>query len=254
MVALGGGSPWALALWVAAAIVGLRLARLGWRSPEYRNRLLLSWLIVPIALSVCVSIYLPIFKDRYLVEVLPAFALLAGIGIASVPRWIGAAAFGLAALSSVFVLGDDYELRQTQAWREAVAFAQEHAEPDDGWIFVSRWGQNGFEYYAGWGWGQSPAAPYRHVLQPIDWRQARVSSRAAYHHAFSIDELARFADRHRRIWLVMSGGYETEEAARRAATEPIRDWLEDRGYNSDNEKFPGITLIRYELDSSYLRR
>jgi mannosyltransferase len=156
---LGGANLAMLAAYVILAALGIGLGGAAARSSGYGSWLLLTWLLGPLGLALGIFLVRPIFKDRYFLAILPALPLLAGVGLARLPRATGPAVFGAAAGLSLWVLLGHMPDRGDQRWREAVSHAMGIAQPGDGWIFASKLGQNAFEYYAGWHWNRNPAAP-----------------------------------------------------------------------------------------------
>jgi mannosyltransferase len=242
LVGFSGGSLATLTLYGLLAIVGVLLGGRFARPPGYRNWLLLAWFFVPVGLALAVSLARPIFEDRYLFATLPALPLLAGIGIARLPRLAGVAVVGVIAGLSLWALQGDLEVRRNEQWREAAAYATNNAQTGDGWIFISKWGQNGFEYYAGWRWGTNPSAPYADVLETFDWRAA--FNVPKYRGLISMAELERFAASHPRIWLVLSHEFEPAEGIDTAA--PVRDWLSRHGYAASQRQFRYVRVLLYQ--------
>ena len=131
---------------VAALRPRSRVRGAGWRSVA----LVVAWLVVPVAGAVVVSyVAQPLFVPRYFIVCLPALVLLAGEGIASLPRWGGAAAGAavlvLAGLALPY-LREDYELVN---FRDATNFVLERSRPGDGIVFYRPSRRLGFEYYRG---------------------------------------------------------------------------------------------------------
>lgn len=259
--AFSGGSGATLTLYAALAAVA------GWRSGAgWRLALLLSWFIVPSVLILGASLVHPIYKDRYLFAALPSLPLLAGIGLARLPRGLATGIFlgmtGLLLLVlrggteapreqparalAVFASGGDFSVRRTEQWREAVSYALTNARPGDGWIFISKFGQNGFEYYGGWGWGRNPSAPYGDVFELFEWRTAFRS--AEYRGVESLTALQPFAAAHPRIWLVLSHEFTGLTGADTA--EPVRSWLTRRGYVASQRQYRSVRVMLYRRDGA----
>ena len=140
------------------------------------------------------------------------------------------------------------EVRRVEQWREAVAYTTANARPGDGWIFISKWGQNGFEHYAGWSWGRNPSAPYLHgqVLEPFDWQQAFAVPK--YRGLVAPRSLEPFAERHRRIWLVLS--HEFDATIGGDTAEPVRDWLTRHGYAASQRQYRSVRVLLYQRRGS----
>lgn len=244
-IAAGGGSRASLALYAGLALVGLVLARGGARPPGARAWLLGSWLIVPLGLAFGLSQLSPIFHERYLIATLPVLPLLAGLGLARLPRALAVLAFGAAAALSLGTLREgEFEVRRGEEWRRAAAYTLADARPGDGYIFISKWGQNAFEHYAGWGWGQAPAAPYADILEPFDLRQVREVPKWQYRGLLAPDGLEPFAASHPRIWLVLSHEYDSVVGG--DVAEPVRDWLTRHGYAARQRQFRSVRVLLYE--------
>ena len=201
LTAFAGGSASTLGLYLVFILIGL-LGGAAARARGYRAWFLLSWFLVPTVLAFAISQVRPIFNDRYLFATLPALPLLAGIGLARLPRPLGWAGGGALAALSLWSLAGDFEVRPDEQWREAVAYTSARTQPGDGYVFVSKWGQNGFEYYAGWHWGTNPGAPYADVFEPFDWLAAARATK--YRGVDFLDGLEAFSASHRRIWLIIS--------------------------------------------------
>ena len=241
---LTGGGRVSLAIYCLLAILGVFLGGAASRGAGYRNWMLLTGLLVPIMLVTAISLYRPVFKDRYLLATLPPLVLLAGIGLSRLPRPLGVAAFCVAAWLSLSGLASGFELRRPQEWARAAAYATSSAQSADGWIFIAKKAQNGFEYYAGWHWGRNPTAPYANVLEPFDWRQASGGLEKEYRTLTSRANLREFAATHPRIWLVLWDEFDPTTGADTAA--PVRDWLTRNGYAATQRQFRGLRVLFYE--------
>jgi hypothetical protein len=122
------------------------------RSLNFWGRIVVfSWLIVPVALVLLVSMVRPIFLARYLPACLPAAILVVAAGIDTVkPRilaWIFAAAisiFPILGVSSYY--RQDFDLERDD-WRSATAYVLDHAGPGDGAFFYQNFGRLPFEFY-----------------------------------------------------------------------------------------------------------
>jgi hypothetical protein len=186
---------------------------------------------------------------------MPAFPLLAAIGLMSLrpeailPRlrilWLlrPIATAAVIALALV-VVRNGLEIRQSENWRAAVAYLEASAEADDGWIFISKRGQLGYEYYAGWLAGGKPGATRPDILEPFSWDELAASE--TYYRSLSsgTTRLPDFSARHRRIWLVLS--HEFDSTFDGDTSEAVRSWLTRRGYAARQRGFQNIRVILYE--------
>jgi mannosyltransferase len=236
-----------------------------WRALQARDRsgvgralIPLLWLIVPVLTIFLLSYVKPMFKERYLFAAMPAFPLLAAIGLMAICperlfprlRLLGlvrpVAALALVGLALV-PLVNGLEIRQSENWRGAVTYLEASAEPDDGWIFISKRGQLGYEYYAGWLAGGKPGATRPAILEPFSWDELAASD--TYYRSLSsgTTRLPEFSARHRRIWLVLS--HEFDSTFDGDTSEAVRTWLTRRGYGARQRSFQNIRVLLYERRS-----
>lgn len=159
----GQGGTWLLALYVAMALVavicGFRTP--GVRSPEVcsddaqkRFALLLavSWALFPTAVFMLYSLHKPLFLDRYLVLLVPAFVLLAAQGVVTLANlgsplrllWIPALALLLTL--SFRATWRQYDAIKWLDWQTPTHFVVSHLQPDDVLCFTAP-GSESFWYY-----------------------------------------------------------------------------------------------------------
>jgi hypothetical protein len=104
---------------------------------------LATWALGPFAVSLVVSLFKPIFLDRYLIVAAPAFALLGGVALVAAARRIrpvlvvAVAAVTLIGLVRWYDTGSDGNWRG-EDWRGAVAAVLERKAPDDA-VVVAQW-------------------------------------------------------------------------------------------------------------------
>ena len=240
-------------LLVVYSVLGLLGAGLGiWHSARDRSRyafgralIPLLWLLVPVLTIFLLSYVKPMFKERYLFGAMPAFALLAAIGIMALrPVFARAPVALVVAGLTVLPIYWGLEIRQSENWRGAIAYIQESAQPDDGWIFISKRGQLGYEYYAGWLGGGRPGATRPDVLEPFSWDDLAAS--VAYYRSLEsgTTRLPEFTARHQRIWLVLSHEYDSTFDG--DTSEAVRAWLSRRGYGARQRAFQNVRVLLYE--------
>jgi len=246
-----GASTWLLWSYGALALIGaaamiVRARRSHKRGQIARALAPLLWLLVPVLVIFLGSYVKPMFKERYLFAAMPAVPLLAALGVMALRplliRTAIALAIGLAALMPLY---DGLEIRQSENWRGAVAHLEAGAQPGDGWIFISKRGQLGYEYYAGWLAGDRPAAERPDILEPFGWDELAASE--AYYRGLTPEGMAalpEFAARHRRIWLVLS--HEFDSTIGGDTSEPVRSWLSRRGYGARQRTFQNVRVLLYE--------
>jgi mannosyltransferase len=109
-----------------------------------------TWLALPVGVSLAVSLFKPLFLDRYLIVVLPALVLTVGFGISRLPT-PGVRAIALVAVLTLAGQGliGWYRDYQKEDWRDAAAYVLHESEPGDAVIFYRPRNRNPFAYYVG---------------------------------------------------------------------------------------------------------
>ncbi|MFG1711226.1 glycosyltransferase family 39 protein [Nonomuraea sp. M3C6] len=112
---------------------------------------LVGWLVLPPVLLLAVSRLLtPVYVDRYLFVAAPALALLAGLAVASIPRFQVVAGVVVVALGCVLAFPDHVEVREENGRFENIPWALRvvRAEPGDAIVYGQSQLRAGFDYYA----------------------------------------------------------------------------------------------------------
>jgi mannosyltransferase len=186
------------------------------RDTAWAHGLVLSWLCLPILGAYAISLMrAPIFFPRYLIVVLPALVTLAGIGIEGlrlrllqVVAIIAIVGLALPPLLSYYRA----DFKEGEDWRGAVAFVAAAARPEDGIVFLSRYGRRPFEYYL----QRTPAEAHLHSLYPSEAWGAYVPALADQHGEWSTSSAAdRLKGGYERVWVILLwGGFDipTEDA------------------------------------------
>jgi mannosyltransferase len=185
------------------------------------------WLIVPLLSVYLISLDMPIFTDRYLIYVTPAYALLLARGLTAIgQRWRLVQV--LIALSLLFFSAQGWQAQATRPiksdFRGAAQWVAESYRPGDLIVFQIPYGHYTFAYY------------YR---QPFDRADGLYTN-----HGMSEEE----ADRQMRamtagratIWLV---GSEMEMWDQRHL---VLQWLQAHGRQTHEVGFVRVTVWRFE--------
>ena len=128
----GWGWPWSAIPMVLLAVWGLIAPMKSWR-----NRVaLLAWLIIPLLSVWLISLWQPLFTDRYLIWSAPAFYLLVALGMASLRRMGIQGHFLIFALASALLIFNGVNLWQQATttiksdFRAAAAYVANYKSPE----------------------------------------------------------------------------------------------------------------------------
>jgi len=145
----------ALPKWPIVLYAGLWIVAMG-TSFSARQRLagrwqlafVLAWLVVPIVLTLAISLHKPMLVPRFLLVCLPASVLLAALGLIQLPRSFGGLALAVLALVSFnSVLSYYRHLGWKEDWRGATSFVVSHCEAGDRVVVIPTYGRFTFDYY-----------------------------------------------------------------------------------------------------------
>ncbi|HID64853.1 MAG TPA: hypothetical protein EYP49_19210 [Anaerolineae bacterium] len=189
---------------------------------------LLLYLFLPIIGLYLVSLGMPIFADRYLIYVAPAFYLILGRGLAAVKLRSNAVfALCLALLLTLNVqsIWAQSHTRLKSDFRSAARYFALHREPDDLVIFLMPYVRHTFEYY------------YR---DDYHWANGPYTNDGMSEGELEAT-LGEMTKGHRSIWLVASEAELWDERGL------VKAWLDGNGKLVDEEEFARVRLYRYEL-------
>jgi uncharacterized membrane protein len=158
---IGPWGPLPLALFVFLLLAGVFLRGKGWEGVF----VLLLYLFIPILVLYLISLRVPIFTDRYLIFLAPAFYLLLSRGLSEVGRRSKAVlALCLAALLALNVQSIWVQSNTTikSDFRAAARFFEERSGPKDLMIFLIPYVRHTFEYYYrdDYPWADAPFTNY----------------------------------------------------------------------------------------------
>ena len=144
---------------IQLAIAGLAsgIAVKAWISAGRRERsvkkewpllLVLIWLVLPISLTLLLSLWKPIFSPRFLIVSLPAATLLIASGLARIRpdplRYVLSALF---LLGSIAPIRSYYAQPPVQDWKAAVGYLGRNVGANDGILFPDQYCRLPFDYY-----------------------------------------------------------------------------------------------------------
>ena len=220
-----------------AIMLAVFLALAGLMQGEARRRLQIGvWFITPPLLVFLISLRVPVFEDRYLIYILPAYYLLVALGLVMIARRERRLAWGLLALIVALNLWNGWRQATTTIkpdFRSAAHYLA-NAPPgptacgrDRGPVimFQMPYLQHTFAYYA------------RADFKPLDgiWsNDNRPPEQVAA-------EMRRLTEGVADLWLVVS---EEEQWDRRRLT---RSWLDEQARLVDKAHFVNVDLYRYRF-------
>ncbi len=224
----------------ALAIFGLLSIDVPARPASRPDRLLtrlsvFAWALIPTLAIALISINRPIFTDRYLIWIQPAFYLAVALGVYALWKWIKP--LGAFALIALLIVNTDGLLMQSVTpfksdFRSAAHAIAREIQPDDLVVFQIPHVQHTFDYYFRQPY-QALGGPYTNY--PGDFNGYQSSDDAVLAQIGPM-----FADQH-TVWLVSS------EAAMWDARNLLQRWLEMNGTITFRAEYPQVQVTRYEL-------
>jgi uncharacterized membrane protein len=188
---------------------GVAISASKWRGSRnlvfasWRYVFLLSWLVVPVAITLLFSLVRPVFLPRYMLPCVAPLALLAAAGLTRLrPRWLAGilivAMLALSVRGTWTYYGADFDLGR-EDWRGATQYLLQNAKEGDGILFHSAQARMPFEYYSG---GQSQRHELR-IIFPAYGGEGRLSYLDFIANARNAP-LAAISSRYQRVWLVLA--------------------------------------------------
>ena len=223
------------ALVVLVAVLAVRELRVRGRSLDaWRLGLPVLGVVVPVTTAFAYSLVVqPVFVSRYLIVCLPALALAAALGVATIPWRVAQVA-----VMAVIVIGSLVSVRTflrepaKDDWRGLVAYVAREARPGDGVVFCEPSARPTFEYYARRTRGATDVTP----LSPTaPW------GGGAHVEPAPASAVAGF-DRAPRIWVVEL----FERGTPSNAVCNLTTSMAGRTRADDVQQFHGIELRRYD--------
>ncbi|RLC58726.1 MAG: hypothetical protein DRI79_00600 [Chloroflexi bacterium] len=239
---LGWGWPWGTILVGTLAVWGLvssifpfkRRRRPGTSRDCFA---LVGWLVTPLLAVWLISLWQPLFTDRYLIWAAPAFYLLVAIGLASLWRFEGWGYWAVALLLSVILTFNGVNLWQQAAvpiksdFRAAAAYVAEHRTCDELIIFQIPYGKYTFDYY--FPEDEYPWAEGLYTNHRAPDGSYLMSEQEAAHY---MQEMTAGYD---AIWLIAT------ETAMWDERGLVQAWLEANAQRVDEAHFAQVDVYRY---------
>jgi hypothetical protein len=186
------------------------------------------WFTFPVFALFAISLRVPLFTDRYLIWITPAFWILAGLGVsavASYSRWIALAVFGCVIAFNLQATGYQTQVPIKSDFRQAAAWVEAQRQPDDVIMPIMPYIRHTYAYYAG------DDVP---IVEP-PYTNAGATPE-------EVDEaMRRLLSGRAGVWLVAS----EEEAWDRRKL--VRAWLEDHGQLVTQRQFTRVEVLYYHL-------
>ena len=197
---------------------------------DNRRRLeeLLVYLTVPVLAVYLVSLRMPVFTDRYLIWVAPAFYLLAARGLAAIRARSGlvfALVLALALTGNLVTWWTQVHTPIKSDFRAAARYFAAHRQGDELVIFQIPYVRYTFEYYFHdeYRWAEGLYTNYGMSEEEVDrLMQAMVAG-------------------YEEVWLVAS---EMEMWDQRGL---VKRWLDTHGQVMDRADFTRVTLVHYKI-------
>jgi len=205
-----------------------------WRGGGDANWLLWSSLATPVAATFLISLWRPIFEERYLVAVVPLYLLFVARGLVWLEtRWRLSAAliFAFITLASGYsIYGYHYLPRYAKSpdWRGVMNYVAAAQEPGD--VLILNYPDPTQEYY------NAGRVPY--LLLPAAFPVDMADTTSA---------LARLSAEHPRLWLV------PVRAENWDSDGLVEGWLDQYADKVEEKPFSGLRLQLYHTAQRYLQ-
>ncbi|MHB8842055.1 MAG: glycosyltransferase family 39 protein [Candidatus Aquicultor sp.] len=192
---------------------------------RYKVFLLLIWLFVPVAVAFTVSRFsVPVFADKYLIEVSPALYLLAARALLAIDYTsVRVALVGIVAVLSLQNAVDYYHQPVAEQWREVARIVDTKAGPGDLALFnIDMCQVYCFDYYS----------------RRTDYEKKNFSENEVAVSKKTIDELEYSIKGRKRVWFVLFGIVDNAEH--------INNTLRDSFNRSYYKRCNGLEVCLFE--------
>jgi len=251
VLALAGDSRFVLLVYAVGSLATVVVAmRLRWKPSfnVWRVAVVVSWLVVPIAIGVLVSIVkTPVMLPRYYVICIVPFVLAtaAGLGMIRRPLILGAVLLA-AVLFSSNNLRRQYALsNEKEDWRNATAYVVGEGSGGDAVVFYAYMVRQPFEYYFD---RMRMSRDTLHLLELASAPLGTVRGKLSDLPDPDRDLLSQLPDRHRRVWFVRA--HELPRLGRDREGEMIQQLLLRSFRLVSDSTFVEVRVQRFETADS----
>ena len=217
-------------VWIFAPVIFLLLAAIFYTRQWTRARLLtLTWWLLPPLGVFAISLFSPVFTDRYMIWTLPALLILIAVGAYVIGRqhyWLAVIAVGI--LVGVQLWSGWRQMTEPikSDFRSAVAYVNSSHKPDDVPLFLIPYIRHTYQYYDP-GMHSWIDAPYANRETDAGHLPTRLESQT---------------DGYAGVWLIESeADFYDEEGLTRA-------WLDAHGALDAEAHFARVNVYHYVLD------
>ncbi len=197
---------------------------------------LLAWALIPVLAIALISINRPIFTDRYLIWIQPAFYLAVALGVYALWDWIKPLA--VIALAALLIVNSGGVIAQATTpfksdFRSAARAIEREIQPGDLIVFQIPHVQHTFNYYF--------RQPYQAMSGPYTNFPGGLNGYESSDETVLAQIQSMFAGQH-TVWLVSS------EAAMWDARNLLQRWLEANGKTTFRQDYAQVQVTRHELN------
>ncbi len=219
---------------------GVRRVGREWQGGEaWRYALVLLWFGLPFVGTILASyIVQPMFVPRYLIGIVPAAILLAGIGFSELKKpalWI---MLGVLIVTSGRSIGKVYFETDNEQWREVTQTILQESHPDDALVCYAYFVHLPYEYYVSRD-GSPENAPRLVDVMSNDSTRAHLSDMPPPDLAV-IDSLSLS---HPRVWLLLA--HDFDYMGRGKDRDLIEDALDSHYAKVSEKTFTGVRMRLY---------
>jgi mannosyltransferase len=188
------------------------------------------YLFVPVVCLFLISLGMPIFTDRYLITVVPAFLLLIAGGVMAVgerSKTLALVCLGLVLVSNVYVVARQAHLEIKSDFRSAAQYVREDGRGDL-MVFLIPQGRLVFDYYYG---------------KEYAWLDAPYTNGGLSEDALA-GEMEEDTEGHQEVWFIVT------EAELWDSRGLVEEWLESHGTLLEKRSLARVEVYLYSLRSA----